>query len=144
MTVSTAYFILTVGYLSLFMSILKTPEVYSLFRGCYSRYWSRFSDLNRRPHPYHGCALPAELNRLWWRNMGSNHGRLPSTDLQSVAIDHSAIPPFCFPLTGAGEGIWTSDLLITSQLLYQLSYTGHNNLGILQGKFHSVKLSRLH
>ena len=26
--------------------------------------------------------------------------------------------------TGAGEGIRTSDLLITSQLLYQLSYTG--------------------
>ena len=27
-------------------------------------------------------------------------------------------------ITGAGEGIRTSDLLITSQLLYQLSYTG--------------------
>ena len=26
--------------------------------------WSRLSDLNRRPHPYHGCALPAELSRL--------------------------------------------------------------------------------
>ena len=27
-------------------------------------------------------------------------------------------------ISGAGEGIRTSDLLITSQLLYQLSYTG--------------------
>jgi hypothetical protein len=24
---------------------------------------SRLSDSNRRPHPYHGCALPAELRR---------------------------------------------------------------------------------
>ena len=71
--------------------------------------------------------------------MGSNHGRLPSTDLQSVAIDHSAIPPFCFSLTGAGEGIRTSDLLITSQLLYQLSYTGFNKLNILHAVIHSVK-----
>lgn len=27
-------------------------------------------------------------------------------------------------LTGAGEGIRTPDLMITNQLLYQLSYTG--------------------
>ena len=101
-------------------------------------FWSRFSDLNRRPHPYHGCALPAELNRLWWWNMDLNHGRLSSTDLQSVAIDHSAIPPHC-ELTGAGKGIRTSDLLITSQLLYRLSYTGFNKLCILHGKIHSVK-----
>ena len=82
--------------------------------------------------------------------MGSNHGRLPSTDLQSVAIDHSAIPPHfscCvillsihLVLTGAGKGIRTSDLLITSQLLYRLSYTGFNNLGILQAIIDSVKL----
>ena len=42
--------------------------------------------------------------------------------------------------SGAGKGIRTSDLLITSQLLYRLSYTGFNNLGILQGKINSVKL----
>ena len=29
---------------------------------CY--FWSRLADSNRRPHPYHGCALPAELSRL--------------------------------------------------------------------------------
>ena len=32
--------------------------------------------------------------------------------------------PKTLGMTGAGEGIRTSDLLITSQLLYQLSYTG--------------------
>ena len=75
--------------------------------------------------------------------MDLNHGRLPPTDLQSVAIDHSAIPPhysLVNLLTGAGKGIRTSDLLITSQLLYRLSYTGFNNSGILQGKTYSVKL----
>ena len=25
--------------------------------------WSRWSELNRRPTPYHGVALPAELQR---------------------------------------------------------------------------------
>ena len=70
----------------------KAPKLLH-FRAITLKKWSRFSDLNRRPHPYHGCALPAELNRRWWWNMDLNHGRLPSTDLQSVAIDHSAIPP---------------------------------------------------
>ena len=32
--------------------------------------------------------------------------------------------PKALIISGAGEGIRTSDLLITSQLLYQLSYTG--------------------
>ena len=44
-----------------------------------------------------------------------------------------------FSLTGAGEGIRTSDLLITSQLLYQLSYTGFNKLHILHAVIDSVK-----
>ncbi len=42
--------------------------------------------------------------------MDLNHGRLPPTDLQSVAIDHSAIPPVTFHIrraltTGAGDPI---------------------------------------
>ena len=76
--------------------------------------------------------------------MDLNHGRLPPTDLQSVAIDHSAIPPLIhlsinLLFSGAGKGIRTSDLLITSQLLYRLSYTGFNNLEILQAFVVSVK-----
>ena len=26
--------------------------------------WSHDRELNPRPHPYHGCALPTELSRL--------------------------------------------------------------------------------
>ena len=39
----------------------KRPRGISL-SPCY--FWSRLPDLNWRPHPYHGCALPAELSRL--------------------------------------------------------------------------------
>ena len=41
------------------------------------------------------------------------------TDLQSAAFDHFAIPP-----NGADRGNRTPNLLITSQLRYQLRYVG--------------------
>ncbi len=58
-----------------------------------------------------------------------------ATELQSVPFDRSGISPLShfisvlfFQLTsrlsGAGTRIRTVDLLITSQLLYQLSYAG--------------------
>ena len=40
-----------------------------------------------------------------------------TTDLQSAPFGHSGTLP------GAGDGTRTRDLLITNQLLYQLSYT---------------------
>ena len=59
-----------------------------------------------------------------------------STDLQSVLVGRLSISPKARPpytqinltrisfIKRAGERIRTIDLLITSQLLYQLSYTG--------------------
>jgi hypothetical protein len=44
-------------------------------------------------------------------------------DLQSAAFSHFATPP-SLNEDGAGDRSRTHDLLITSQLLYQLSYTG--------------------
>ena len=48
------------------------------------------------------------------------------TDLQSAPFGHSGIPPYEVVLEagGAGRRTRTPDLLITNQLLYQLSYTG--------------------
>ena len=48
-----------------------------------------------------------------------------TTDLQSAPFGHSGIPPYVILLLvgGAGRRIRTPDLLITNQLLYQLSYT---------------------
>ena len=43
-----------------------------------------------------------------------------ATDLQSAPFGHSGILPY---LIGAGRRTRTPDLLITNQLLYQLSYT---------------------
>ena len=57
----------------------------------------------------------------WWRGrIRTSVGRGPA-DLQSAAFDHSANSPTSL-LAGAGDGTRTRDLLITNQLLYQLSY----------------------
>ena len=45
------------------------------------------------------------------------------TDLQSVPFDHSGTPPEYF-IYGARDRSWTRDILITSEALYQLSYSG--------------------
>ena len=50
-----------------------------------------------------------------------------TADLQSVPFGHSGIPPYSLAVLlriGAGRRTRTPDLLITNQLLYQLSYTG--------------------
>ena len=52
-----------------------------------------------------------------WARMDSNHRTPKRTDLQSVAVGHLATCPFF----GATCRNRTSDLLITNQLLYQLS-----------------------
>ena len=58
---------------------------------------------------------------FWWGEMDSNHRRWKPTDLQSVAIGRSATSPY-----GAGDWNRTHNLLITSQLLCQLSYASIN------------------
>ncbi len=54
-----------------------------------------------------------------------------AADLQSVPFGHSGTPPYSIicskSLSGAGRRTRTPDLLITNQLLYQLSYTGGSN-----------------
>ena len=56
-----------------------------------------------------------------------------AADLQSVPFGHSGTPPYeihylCEQCSGgAGRRTRTPDLLITNQLLYQLSYTGGSN-----------------
>ena len=46
-----------------------------------------------------------------------------TTDLQSVPFGHSGTLPYSLLKSGAGGRTRTPDLLITNQLLYQLSYT---------------------
>ncbi len=44
----------------------KTPEI----RRFQVYFWSCWADLNRRPHPYQGCALPTELQQQMATKMG--------------------------------------------------------------------------
>lgn len=61
-----------------------------------------------------------EMQLFWWERMDSNHRSEDATDLQSAPIGHSGTLPYS--INGAGGRIRTPDLLITNQLLYQLSY----------------------
>ena len=58
-----------------------------------------------------------------------------TTDLQSAPFGHSGIPPYSIPVacrkSGAGRRTRTPDLLITNQLLYQLSYTSIATAGMI-------------
>ena len=69
---------------------------------------SRCAELNRGPHPYHGCALPTELQRQFrvfyfvlWAGRDLNPRSPKTSDLQSDAFDHSATYPYfillCLP-----------------------------------------------
>ena len=51
-----------------------------------------------------------------------------TTDLQSVPFGHSGTLPYSLLKSGAGGRTRTPDLLITNQLLYQLSYTSVSTL----------------
>jgi hypothetical protein len=80
---------------------------------------------NSPPIAWKAIALPNELlplktHQRTWAVKDSNLRTRKRTDLQSVAFNHSAI---C-PNQRAEEGSRTPDLLITNQLLYQLSYLG--------------------
>ena len=57
-----------------------------------------------------------------------------TTDLQSAPFGRSGIPPYYLVVSavktgGAGRRTRTPDLLITNQLLYQLSYTSTSAQG---------------
>jgi hypothetical protein len=60
----------------------------------------------------------------WWGEQDSNLRSCEAADLQSAPVGHLGISPEAF---GANGGTRTHDLLITSQLLYQLSYIGLYN-----------------
>ena len=64
-------------------------------------------------------------NFRWWKEMESNH----RTRRNRFTV--CRVWPLRYPSkqSGAGNRTWTHNLLITSQLLYQLSYSGKINGG---------------
>ena len=102
--------------------------------------WSGRRGSNPRPTAWKAVTLPTELlPRLpqsggEWR-IRTSVGRGPA-DLQSAAFDRSANSPRVelSSFFGAGDGTRTRDLLITNQLLYQLSYASANSDNVLISK----------
>jgi hypothetical protein len=84
-------------------------------------------------------ASPEAKDEKWWRELDLNQRRHKPADLQSAPFSHSGIPPgsSLYTKIGAGEGTRTPNLLITNQLLYQLSYT--SNITLRQTHFSSGK-----
>ena len=64
---------------------------------------------------------------LWWGRTDSNH-RSDTQQIYSLSpLATRELPRIKFGSIGAGRRTRTPDLLITNQLLYQLSYTGGSN-----------------
>ena len=92
--------------------------------------WSGKRDSNPRPLAWKANALaswatPAHQFK-WWREMDSNHRRLSQRIYSPppLATRASLLKILTInEIVGAGDGTWTRNLLITNQLLYQLSYT---------------------
>ncbi len=87
--------------------------------------WLGYLDSNQGVTESKSVALPLGYTPMRLKNGGGGRIRTAEpegTDLQSVVFSHFTTPP---DEDGAGERSRTLDLLITSQLLYQLSYTGN-------------------
>ena len=85
--------------------------------------------MNLRPPGYEPDELPAALLRGMVEGGGFEPPKAVPTDLQSAPFGHSGTPPYKTPGTallsgGADDGTRTRNLLITNQLLCQLSYVG--------------------
>ena len=67
------------------------------------------------------------LDFLWWGRTDSNH-RSDTQQIYSLSpLATRELPHMKLLFVGAGRRTRTPDLLITNQLLYQLSYTGGSN-----------------
>ena len=79
-------------------------------------------------YPYQQKAPPKRMVLIWWGKVDSNHRSYKQQiySLSPLATREFPHMKFAF-LCGAGRRTRTPDLLITNQLLYQLSYTGGSN-----------------
>ena len=105
----------------------KNKENRPLFKRKTVDLWSCWADLNRRPHPYQGCALPTELQQ----RMATRKGLEPSTSgvtgRRSNQLNYRAIlfikNSNAVNLLGRGRRIRTLGTRFWRPMLYQLSYT---------------------
>ena len=67
------------------------------------------------------------MSFFWWGMVDSNHRRHSQQIYSLSPLATREIPHIQLLFVGAGRRTRTPDLLITNQLLYQLSYTGGSN-----------------
>ena len=79
-------------------------------------------------YPYQQKAPPKRMVLIWWGKVDSNHRSYKQQIYSLSPLATREFPHMKFAcLCGAGRRTRTPDLLITNQLLYQLSYTGGSN-----------------
>ena len=79
------------------------------------------------PHQKQKVQHRKVLDFLWWGRTDSNHRSVTQQIYSLSPLATRELPHIQFCLYGAGRRTRTPDLLITNQLLYQLSYTGDSN-----------------
>ena len=79
-------------------------------------------DKNKKPEPV-ADRHQVRISLLWWGMVDSNHRRHRQQIYSLSPLATREFPHIQFALGGAGGRTRTPDLLITNQLLYQLSYT---------------------
>ena len=102
---------------------LRGVQIHFRVENIYGRdflFFTRFMPTNGFAQPFVGIIS-------FWLHLYGGSGWIrtteaEATDLQSAPFDRSGTLPFNFKV-GAGGRTRTPDLLITNQLLYQLSYT---------------------
>ena len=100
--------------------------------------WSGKRDSNPRPSAWKADALAPELlppisisKNPWWWGEDLNLRRLRRQIYSLLPLATREPHQFIYNKTGAGDGTWTRNLLITNQLLYRLSYTSKSHLNYL-------------
>ncbi len=108
-------------HLCLYRATCPPYTVNERYPSPFAGFWSGRSGSNRRPTVWKTVTLPLSYTRLTFL------AGKPGLEPRLTESESAVLPIKLFP-NGAGSRSRTHDLLITSELLYRLSYAGINTL----------------